>query len=185
MDLETILKNAVQAKRNEELKNSPQLLLGEMILKLEGVKDKSKPLYIDLLGKRPMGIDSWRGSYCELAIQTESFGDFNTDKIAWESEDGQYKSYKPQKIGKENPTVEEWLKVLKEAVGKTFTGYKGGDFLMGKNTPVWLAEYGDSGFKINNKPIDRENLSNYENVFFIDVKEEDKKVYLITKIEED
>jgi len=32
--------------------------------------------------------------------------------------------------------------------GETFVGYKGGDFDMTNNTPVWIAEYGDIGMKI-------------------------------------
>jgi hypothetical protein len=181
MDIQTILDNAVKAQRQEELKNSPQLLLGELILKLEGVKNKKLPLFIDLMDKRPMGIDSWRGSYAELAIQTEDFGNYQGEV---EKDYGDFQSHKQIKIGYKNPTIEQWLAVLKEVIGKTFTGYKGGDFLMGKNTPVWLAEYGNSSFNIDNKKIDEKEYSNYKNVYFVDVKEEKNKVYLITKIED-
>ena len=184
MDLQTMLNNAVAAKRQEELKNSPQLLLGEIILKLEAVNNKKLPLYIDLMDKKPMGIDSWRGSYDELAIQTESFGSYQTEVVEHEFSDGE-KFYKHKSFGCENPTVEQWNEVLKEAVGKTFTGYKGGDFLMSKNTPVWLAENGASSFKIDDKKLDEENWSNYKSVFFVDVEEKEDKVYLITKIQED
>lgn len=31
------------------------------------------------------------------------------------------------------------------AMGKVFQGYKGGDFLMGETTPLWVAGYGDCG----------------------------------------
>lgn len=182
--MQTLLNNAVQAQRSEELKTSSQLLLGELILKLEAVSNKDLPLFIDLMDKRPKGIDSWRGSYCELAIQTETFGSYNTDEVEWKSKDGSYESYKQKSIGKENPTVQGWIDVLKEAIGKTFTGYKGGDFLMGKNTPVWLAENGNSSFVTDGKKIDEKNYSNYKSVFFVDVKECSDKVYLITKIEE-
>ena len=35
-------------------------------------------------------------------------------------------------------------------MGATFEGYKGGDFLMGKNTPLWVANYSYcNGFKQN------------------------------------
>jgi len=172
------------ASRAEELKNSPQLLLGEMILKLEAVTDKTKSLFIDILDKRPMGIDSWRGRYDELAIQTESLGSYNTDEVEWMSKDGDYKSFKMKEIGKENPTVADWVEVLKEAIGKTFVGYKGGDFTMGKNTPVYLAEHGNSSFKTDNNEIDTENYSNYKTVHFVDVREEADKVYLVTGIED-
>jgi len=32
MDMQTMINNAIQAQRAEELKNSPQLLLGELIM---------------------------------------------------------------------------------------------------------------------------------------------------------
>lgn len=182
MDFQTFIDNAVQAERQKELANSPQLLLGELILKLEQVKNKELPLFIDLLEKRPKGIDSWRGSYCELAIQTESFGSYNTDVVTYESEYGN--SYAQKEIGCENPTVAQWIEVLKDAIGKTFVGYKGGDFLMSKNTPVWLAEHGSSSFKIDDEPIDEKEYSNYKSVYFVDVEEKEDKVYLVTKIED-
>ncbi|MDP1729143.1 MAG: hypothetical protein Q8L27_03000 [archaeon] len=181
MDLQTILDNAVKAKRAEELKNSPQLLLGEMILKLEAVKNKELPLFIDIMDKRPKGIDSWRGVYAELAIQTEDLGSYQGEV---EKDYGDFQSHKQISIGKENPTVAEWIKVLKEAIGKTFTGYKGGDFLMGKGTPVYLAEYGNSSFKTDDKEIDDKDYSNYKTVHFIDVREEKDKVYLVTAFED-
>lgn len=161
-----MLDNAAAKDRMEELAHSPQLLLGELIFKLETVKDQDKPLFIDN-GKRPMGVDSWRGYYAELAIQTESYGHYNTDEVEIHSEYGDY--YKKKDIGKKDPTVKEWIKVLKEAVGKTFEGYKGGEFYMSKNTPVWLDEYGHSSFP---------------GVFFVDVREEPDKVYLVTKEQE-
>ena len=183
MDIQALVDNALAKQRMEELKNSPQLLLGELILKLEAVKNKDFPLFIDIMDKRPKGINSWRGSYCELAIQTEGFGRYNTDVVSYHSSYGD--SYEQKDIGKENPTVAEWIEVLKEAIGKTFVGYKGGDYLMSKNTPVWLAEYGHSSFKINDKPIDEKNYSNYKDVFFIDVEEKEKAVYLVTRVEEE
>ncbi len=34
------------------------------------------------------------------------------------------------------------------AMGRAFTGYKGGDFVMGELTPVWIAAYGSCGEKL-------------------------------------
>lgn len=174
MRTEDILKNAVKAMRQEELNNSPQLLLGELILKLESVTDKTKPLHIDIEDKRPMGVGSWRGIYEELAIQTESLGSCCTDEVT--EERFGYTFYKSEAIGKESPTVGEWIDVLKSAIGKRFEGYKGGYYVMGKNTPVWLAEYGDSSFPVNGE---------YENVYFANILETPDRVYLVTGIESD
>jgi len=43
----------------------------------------------------------------------------------------------------ENVTVGVSLKRAKAALGKTFTGYKGGDFEMTEWTTVWLSRYGN------------------------------------------
>jgi len=115
--------------RSDSLKNSPQLLLGEMIAKLEAMplkkesgEDKTVRFSFEYLF--PTGLTSWRGSYDELSLEFTS-SDFNDKE-------------KP-------PTAEAFLKMLKEALGKTYTGYKGGDFVMGKSTPIWVANYGNSG----------------------------------------
>lgn len=40
------------------------------------------------------------------------------------------------------------LAECKSAMGKVFCGYKGGDFVMGALTPVWVAYYGSCGPKL-------------------------------------
>lgn len=42
----------------------------------------------------------------------------------------------------------ELLAECKAAMGQVFHGYKGGDFVMGAMTPVWVADYGDCGPKL-------------------------------------
>lgn len=42
----------------------------------------------------------------------------------------------------------ELLAVCKAAMGQVFEGYKGGDFVMGALTPVWVAHYGNCGDKL-------------------------------------
>lgn len=39
-------------------------------------------------------------------------------------------------------TVEETLKMAEGCLNCTFGGYKGGDYTMHKNTPIWIAVYG-------------------------------------------
>ena len=109
----------------KENKISPQLLLGELILKLEAVntprKDGSeKEVRFDFGYFTPTIIDSWRGSYNELAL-----GYSETEK---------------------DITVGELIKMLEKAIGKTYTGFKGGEFVMGRNTPIWVSNYGESSF---------------------------------------
>lgn len=125
MDLQTYIQNAVKAERQNTLSKSDQLTLGELILKLEPIVEKQKEredeaeVKYDFEYLYPTRIDSWRGSYDELALNFESGGNYMK--------------------------VTDFLKMLKEALGKEFTGYKGGEFYMNKNTPVWVANYGNSG----------------------------------------
>lgn len=42
----------------------------------------------------------------------------------------------------------ELLSACQSAIDKVFEGYKGGDFLMGAHTPVWVANYGQEGSKL-------------------------------------
>ena len=41
-------------------------------------------------------------------------------------------------------TVEAFLAECRSCLGQTFTGYKGGDFRMDDDTPLWIAEYGSA-----------------------------------------
>lgn len=40
------------------------------------------------------------------------------------------------------------LATVKECLGKTFEGYKGGEFAMEKTTPIWIATRGSTGVKL-------------------------------------
>jgi hypothetical protein len=42
----------------------------------------------------------------------------------------------------------ELLAECNQAMGQVFEGYKGGDFVMGALTPLWIAEYGNTGKKL-------------------------------------
>ncbi len=54
----------------------------------------------------------------------------------------------------ENTTAGAMLEAARSALDRTFQGYKGGDFLMGKDTLCWVATYGSCG-----KPIVRRTES--------------------------
>jgi hypothetical protein len=116
MDLQAIVDIMMAANREERMKTSPQLSLGEIILKLENITDDTKPVVFDF-GHRPTGFGSWRGSYCELALGH---------------------AQAPAAL-----TTAQLLHAAKEVNGKTLEGYKGGDFYMSRRTPVWVANYGE------------------------------------------
>lgn len=49
----------------------------------------------------------------------------------------------------QNPTTAgKLLAECKASMGQVFVGYKGGDFVMGALTPVWVALYGCTGDKL-------------------------------------
>ena len=124
MDLQTYIQNAVKASRANTLANSDQLTLGELILKLEPIVKNQKEgeeatVRYDFEYLFPTSINNWRDSYDELALNFETQG--------------------------EEMKVSDFLKMLKDCIGKEFTGYKGGEFTMHKGTPIWVANYSHSG----------------------------------------
>jgi hypothetical protein len=66
------------------------------------------------------GAHSYRGYYCDLAFKPAS----------------------------EVRTVGELLAECRAAMGEVFEGYKGGDFTMGRTTPLWVACWGDCGERL-------------------------------------
>lgn len=133
-DIGEVIRNKLALDRQKVMKTSEQLMLIELIIALEGVPDKSVPVVFDE-AHWPVDISSWRGSYSELAVE---YG------------------------GDKHLAVSEFLYVLKEAIGQKYEGYKGGEFLMGKNTPLWVANYGRSeGFDTNDNN-DRQAITGIE-----------------------
>lgn len=44
----------------------------------------------------------------------------------------------------EEITISQMLGFAKSCIGRTFTGYKGGEFTMGEYTECWISPYGSS-----------------------------------------
>ena len=108
------------ARAQKERADGGQLTLGEFIalLELQGNPDR------EILGFGK--LISYRGYYCDLAFDPDDV--FIGDSL---------------KSGK-LPTVADLLAACRAAMGKVFEGYKGGDFMMGEATPLWVSPYGDS-----------------------------------------
>lgn len=95
--------------------------LGTLIKQLEAMPQDASVEY-DFGYMIPTKLDSWRGRYECLAIgythfETIAFGD--------------------------RSTVKDLVEKCKEAVGKTYEGYKGGDYRMTEDTEVWVDNYGE------------------------------------------
>lgn len=100
-------------------KNNGCLTVEELILLLESV-DEDKPItFLD--GTFLGDLDSYRGSYSELAIGFEE-GTPTTQE-----------------------TVGEFSKRLRSMIGKTIYGYKGGEYKVYYGTTVHKANYGECG----------------------------------------
>jgi len=118
--------DAVRTIRTASFDESDQLSLGQLTAKFETIAAKQKyviekwgheaEVVLDFCGLPVIDIGSWRGAYEELAIGFNCEGD--------------------------GIDVSAFLAVLVATDGKTLTGYKGGDFLMTKDTPVWVDNYG-------------------------------------------
>ena len=121
-DLIKDMKEKMKDMRDKTFGVSAQITLGELVLKLESIKEKTKNVSLDFGDFYPTDFDSWRGSYCEIALNYDD---------GWPRE--------------EEVTVDTLLKKAKESIGQTFEGYKGGQFTMNKDTPVWVANYSKSG----------------------------------------
>lgn len=65
---------------------------------------------------------SYRGYYCDLAFEL--------------AEPATEKMY-----------ARDLLNLCEQCINEMFEGYKGGDFVMTENTPVWIASYGCCGLK--------------------------------------
>lgn len=97
-----------------------QLTLGMLIEKLARCKPDSI-VYFDFGNVRPINdVDSYRGFYEQLALGYEDTYSIST------------------------VTVRQLLKTLEDSVLATFGGWKGGEYVMDDDTPMWAANRGDS-----------------------------------------
>jgi hypothetical protein len=128
-----LIKKIIKEEREIRFSQSPQLSLGELIEKIEKLgltyneDEEAKKVYFDFGSAVPTTLDSWRGSYSELALGYKLSG--------YDNEDEHFA----------NVIAEALLNELKSALNKSFVGWKGGDYTMGENTPVWVANQGNSG----------------------------------------
>ena len=144
--IESIL-TAVNRVRDAEL-TGRMYTLGDLIGKLEAV-DPSLPVEFVYPEDTNERLKRYRydDKYDENTVGVGSF----------ESYRGYYEflSIRPQE---KITTVAEVLKNAREAVGKTYEGYKGGDYTMDRSTFIWCSHHGDaSGLMITDAKIRNKN----------------------------
>lgn len=104
----------VDQQTDQRLGEFGMLTLGELDARLESVVPEL-PIKLDS-GTFPGEIMSYRGYYRFPAVEPSL----------------------------QECTVGEFHKVVKDAIGRTFEGYKGGDFKMTRHSPLWVSSYGDA-----------------------------------------
>ncbi len=134
MGLQEEADKIIEARRKERMNSSIQLTLGKLIAEIEsaGVKNgkgEAKGVCFDFGSAIPTVLASWRGSYAELAL-----GYRLTRYDAADQDKGRFGDCFADKL----------LEELKGAIGKTYEGWKGGDFVMDADTPVWVSNQGNA-----------------------------------------
>jgi hypothetical protein len=103
--------------------------LGSLIEALSKIENKEADVQFDFCYLRPTKVGSYRGYYDHLAL-------------GWSDESV---TDKDGKFLRHWPSVQSLIDELKAAIGRTFEGWKGGDYRMTEETPVWVANRGESG----------------------------------------
>ena len=112
MSLQAMVDALGESMRNT--RSDYHLTLGAAIRELS-MMPKPYMVAFDFNNFSPGEEMSYRGYYSDLAFDPES---------------------------DEPKTVEAFLHQLKAALDREYMGYKGGDFLMGGETPLWVSGYG-------------------------------------------
>jgi hypothetical protein len=121
----------VRRMRKVRFDKSDQYNLGMLIDKMKEIidnhkndeKEKEVLVNYDFEYLFPRSFSSWRGSYDELALDFYEYD---------------YKDIKPL-------TIQQFYKLCLDTVGQEFTGWKGGEYIMSRDTPIWIANSGHSG----------------------------------------
>jgi len=145
MDIQILIN---QINNQSRINSGKEYNLGNLIEDLRKYKGDFKLVEFDN-GKIPTDFSSWRGSYCELALEYKDEGQCYSCDL--------------------------YRKAF-NANGSMYVGYKGGDFIMDKETPIHQANYGETGLDINGE---------YEYYKIVGIKEENNKVIIITRIDND
>lgn len=131
-ELQKYLENATKKMREASFADSPQLTIGEFLALIKDIPDvdgnENVTISFDFGTAYPIGLSSWRGAYSELAINY-GLGGYDNDNADQSA----------------HRDLADFRKELEEAVGKEFYGWKGGDFTMSLDTPLWVANDGNVG----------------------------------------
>lgn len=136
MDLQKFINDTNEQSARD--RSNYHLTYGELI---KALKNAPSTAVVD---ERIKGIGSWRGSYIEIAIFTDSNG-YHAEKTEFNDYGSNFHE-KYEAWAKENvlesdtlPTNANDLGILLESLlGLQFVGYKGGNFTIEEYKPLWL-----------------------------------------------
>ncbi len=94
--------------------------LGSLIKALEEIEDKTSYISFDFPGVYPTTLASYRGYYEDLAL-----------------------GYEVGYSAGNNTTVQKLLDEARLCIGKTYTGWKGGEFTMDEDSTLWVSNQGE------------------------------------------
>jgi hypothetical protein len=115
MDFQALFDGLSDAARRT--RSDYHVTLGQMIERLKACQPDKVVVCSDAISEHPGSASSYRGYYSDLAFEPTA----------------------------EPITVGALLAECEAALGRPFTGYKGGEFPMEADTPLWVAPYGHSG----------------------------------------
>ena len=121
IDFERVVHAEVAKMKQDEYAKKPIRTLGEVILLLQA-QPKENLVKLDFTDDKVEAIDSYRGYYEDIALEYGPESRF---------------SYRGPLT-----TVKELLDECERAVGKTFYGYKGDEYIMHRKTLVWVSRWG-------------------------------------------
>ncbi len=126
-ELQEYLDAVVSKRRQQDLQQEKVLTVRELLLLLDQDKlNSSQVVYFDFASKGetayPFELISWRGYYNELCFTYAVDSDLVVPMGSF-----------------------DLVVMLNKAIGRSFEGYKGGQYIMGPHTPVHVAQYGETG----------------------------------------
>ena len=129
MDFQALMDTISEAARTT--RKDYHLTLDKLIKVIEDLEDRNITVVLDYNRELGVGLpESYRGYYADLSL--------------------------PQ--ARVPATADKLLVMLKSAYGSTFEGYKGGDFEMDGDTPLWIAANGETGRALIDTTVDQGRL---------------------------
>jgi hypothetical protein len=141
--MDNFFRRLVDALNKERSKKAGKAYnLGLLIRDLKGLGNINLPVVIDSASKEQVFL-------CENeALILKKDGSYKTKKDVFMSWRGSYNNLSlSYKTGICTITSKDFLKYCEKVCNKTYVGYKGGEFTMCKDTPVYIANYGETDFE--------------------------------------